>query len=564
MTDPKLSTAAAAARALADDLRAFDIGTVSGEGFCLSLGEGLSQAHDEFQLLTKSFRAVETVFTGPELETLSVAIGDVRQSVAGLTGGLDGECEAIDALVKVSTTLGTRFELIRRSVRTIAALATNSRVEAASVDSRVGEVSGFAQELVNLAAQAQKAIDGCCREQRTLAGILRASRKTLFEFKHLHATDLSMVERDLVDVGTALIDHRDHIGAAAAALAQRANDIASAIGTIVMALQIGDSTRQRVEHAVDVLAEIPARISDPGEAAAATALACRLAIRQLAGAREDLSAASGQIANSLRRLASEADEIVAMAGNVSRKEGDSLSFIETVRTRLGVALDLSQRSGSARSEVDSAVAEMTRSTGTLDAQMQELSELTLAMTMIGINAILKAKRVGTAGLGLGVIADQLRCAADTVVVEVNEVKPMLGTAIAQTRTLAGTLAGRRGDEMDRRGARVGETLATFASCDAEIGRSIATLMRSGSKVARDLEVAAARPEAERAETAMDGMIDTLEAFAALISDDTRPPDMTAIISTFDQSYTMASERTIHDAFWSAEDQGRGHFRGRAA
>ena len=450
----------------------------------------------------------------------------------------------------LSVGVADRLDRLRRSVRIITALAMNSRVEAARTDVQAGEVSGYTQELVELAARAYKAIDGCCREQIGLTDTLNRAQDTLVDFRRLHGSHLADVERNLGEVAGALHEHRTRVRDTVATLLGRTKDITSEIGAIVMALQIGDSTRQRVEHVLESIAELGTLYSDAREARPAMELACRLGALQIEGAREDLEVAFGEIGQALSNLAGQAEDISRMAQQVGSSDREqSRSFVSGIRSKLGAALELSQQAGAARAKVDEAVGGIVQSTARVDEQMQVLSEVTSTMSMIGINAVLRARRVGTAGLGLGVIADQLQDTADTVVTDLGIVTPALRDVVATTQNLAAMLAARRGDLADSGGETANAALTSFSAIGAEMERILQVLVESGGVAARDLNAASVQPAADGS---LHRMVQLVERLDALVVGDVGAGADGAMLETLDTTfakrYSMAAERDIHDAF----------------
>jgi hypothetical protein len=523
---------------------------LSGEALCLKLGDLLRRAHVEFGQLLNSFNAMEASFSGREMEILSESIGALRRTITGLTSSLDAECSQITSLVGLGGGVADRLDRLRRSVRIITALAMNSRVEAARTDAQAGEVSGYTQELVELAARAYKAIDGCCREQVGLTEILNRAQDTLVDFRRLHGSQLEDVERNLGEVAGALHEHRARVRDTVTTLLVRTKDITSEIGAIVMALQIGDSTRQRVEHVLESIAELGTLYANSSDARPATELACRLGALQIEGAREDLEVAFGEIGQALSNLAGQAEDIAGMAQQVgSSDRQQSRGFVSAIRSKLGAALELSQQAGAARTKVDVAVGGIVQSTARVDEQMQVLSEVTCTMSMIGINAVLRARRVGTAGLGLGVIADQLQDTADTVVSDLDIVTPALRDVVAATQNLATMLAARRGDLADSGGETANAALSSFSAFGSEMERILQVLVERGGDPARDLNAASQKPAADES---LQRMVQLIERLEDLANEDAGAGADAAMIemldATFAKRYSMAAERDIHDAF----------------
>src|SRR6202008_3370068 len=86
-----------------------------------------------------------------------------------------------------------------------------------------------------------------------LVGMLRQATQTWRRFEKQHGQTLGALAARLSRSLGALAEHREKAAAASADTGVYSRQIAERVGTAVFALQIGDITRQRVEHVEEAL-----------------------------------------------------------------------------------------------------------------------------------------------------------------------------------------------------------------------------------------------------------------------------------------------------------------------
>ena len=335
-----------------------------------------------------------------------------------------------------------------------------------------------------------------------------------------------------------------------------------------MALQVGDSTCQRIEHVRQAL-HLAAQGLEPGAADdawsashgacgretrnGAVAGICRLQSRQLGAALGDFANEMETIAAALQGLLADADELAAREQALfGSGGGGGDSFLETLEHRLQAARAIMEECRQARAVVDSAAATVSATMTDLDQRTANLSEIIIDVTMIGTNALLKSSRLGDRGKGLSVIAQELRSYAAKIVEGVEALPAALREVAAFVERFAERGRARGADHLNALDQRMLNAIEPFKANGKAMSDALTRLDRKTTTVGALLGEAARRLAGDRQEigASLQDAIAEIKSSAARIDGADGLPlsrDDSVDILLRD-AYTMASERQIHEAF----------------
>src|SRR6201999_2383703 len=196
-------------------------------------------------------------------------------------------------------------------------------------------------------------------------------------------------------------------------------------------LQAGDSTRQRLEHVSYGLKLVggsaPGLVPALGGAASADApVICRLQAMQFEDTQRELESDIGQIARALAGILTDAVGVVGEGRLLyGGQGGDASSFLTRIRQILAQASSLIATCERAGKSVDDALTLVEDTLGKFREAITRLSEAVVDITLIGMNASLKAGHLGSKGNAFVVIANELKASADQVSVGASRLKPIL-------------------------------------------------------------------------------------------------------------------------------------------
>lgn len=518
--------------------------------------------------LTHCFESLPLELEDPALHAAAERFRQVSHEIVVMAQSLVDEGAGLLRLAELNRQMGARIARLRKTVHAIATLAVNAQIEVAQIDVRDEDLSSFAKEIIRLAKAAENTVESYLREHETLTKVLQSAFDAQVGFARTHEPTLRSAGEKLEASLDTIEARRRQAADAAGQIREQSKQIGQNIGAAVMALQIGDITRQRIEHVGEAVAMIasgweegdreapPAMWSatlSENEKSAVAATACRMQSAQTALAASEFGDEVHRIVGSLSQLAEEAAAIVHFGteayGTADRR---GASFLEGLQENLRIAGALLGESRAARDRVDSVVTAVGTSLGNLLDRLGSARRIEVDMHLVGLNTALKCGRLGHNGGTLSVVAHELRGYAKQTVQDADALMAALREVTAAAESFE---HGRRGQGADRIGVLESEmaaSLGPFEVCGERLSRALETLSRNGGEVHRSLEQTAAEAAVhERIAKALATAGDRLETLmdSDVPGDEVDPVLVRERLSLFSTGrYTMASERDIHARF----------------
>lgn len=383
-------------------------------------GHQLGRGHAIFQDLNQALTALCAELSGAQIEGASAAIQDVAERLNGMAEALPAESALLDGLGKAAAEASNLLKPLFKHIQMISIIARSARIEAASLADDRENFLAFTQEAFELGKAVQRSLEGCARDQIRLSGAIDTALGTQRDFQQRYCAELLSSGRDLVAAYSGMQEQRNRSVELARVAGASTKKIAESVGRSIISLQAGDSMRQRLEHVRDglllVADEKLGLVPDAGDATAMDAgVIRRLAALQLNDAHREFEQNVGEIKTSLTAILLDATDVVsqgkALYGGAS---SDSSSFLARIREILAQASTLIATCESAGRAVDDALKLVEDTLAKFRDAITGLSEAVADITLIGMNASLKAGHLGSKGNAFVVIANELKATADQV------------------------------------------------------------------------------------------------------------------------------------------------------
>lgn len=543
--------------------RALVAGFAPAEPAFLAVGDRLSETIGIFARLGNLFHALQASLDDPELSRAAEALAAVGQEMNALAAALREERLALGRLQALNGEVARHIEVIRRTIRAISMLAVNAHVSASDVTAEGEDVGSFSLRFKQLADSARATVAASATQCERLRKILDAARTRQGRFVLEHDQGFALMAGRIEACVQGMDAGRARAAEVSRAIAAASQQISADIGAVVMALQVGDITRQRLDHvaqALEILAEAggagPGEEQawfaglDAGQRSAIGMQICRLEEAQLAEALRELDGEVATTQRTLRRLAGEAEAVLALGG---RGYGDGregfAACLGALEADLDAAVALFRICQRERAEVDAAMAMAADALGQLIDQLALVERIEEDIRLVSLNTAFLCQRIGGEGKVLAVIAYELRGRALRLLEDCRGLAA-LGDEICAVS--------RRFEEIrDAHGA------ARMAAVERNIQAAFAPLHRGRADMAAAL--ARLKPEGSAVEETLrasvvtlgrfDGLGRTLRALrrrlARLAEGDAETIVDRALwherSSLFPVCYTMASERAVHAA-----------------
>ncbi len=526
----------------------------------VSAGDRLTAAVETFAGITAIFEELPGALEAEEVGRASADLADVSRQLATMARTLSGEREGMTALIGMHGRVGRGIQRLRETVGAIGILAVNSHITAAGITSSTENLTGFTSDITKLVKAAEVAVEDYRREHTAVADLLHgaASRQTAFErqYGQMLRAVAARIDASLLDISV----RRSRTAAAAAGIGERSRRISADIGTVVMALQVGDMTRQRLEHVSHALAVLGRGLEeggsepwqeglDSGQRSALADIVCRMQSAQLVAAGTDFSSELDRIMGSLASLGDDARALVAV-GTETYGEGEG-SFLAGLERNLAEAAGLLAKSKEARLEVDAALAKISGRLRALLQQVSSVRDIEVDMRLVGLNATFKCSRLGAEGRTLSTIAQELRSYANQTVECANGLMSSLNQALAAAETLDRDHGAEGAGRIETLERLMAAALGVMRSTGDRMDHALGLLQQQGARVGGTLAgMACSMPAATALNAALRVTAKQLEALPAEEAaggiDPALLPERLALFSG--HGYTMASEREIHQRF----------------
>ena len=428
----------------------------------------------------------------------------------------------------------------------------NARIAAAGLDATRVDFTSFADEISQTVTVAKRTLDRFTSELLAAGQLALEARAGQSRFETLQQETASSITRRLSTTVRSIGLRHERAARSHQEVRSGSARVRQRIADAIAALQIGDITRQRLEHTVFALSltegATTAGLSRDDRRIFA-AVARNLQSAQLADAARDFDRDVGRVAGSLNTLASEA-EALRNLGYAARgsAEHDGGNFMVELESEVGEALALLEGFETARAEVATVAASVSETTASLCRHLRDVQSLEADIRIMGLNTTFKCARVGRDGLALSLIAQELRTYA-------MEFSKEAGGLMAEVETIAGVSGALTGDTGTNRSLAAESTdpvrhsLATLRRMREILDLAVGDLDRDSERVVRLLvETVADLEEHDKIGAALRDGAETLGGLSPLdqVNPTDLPPGVAKMLETMAAGYTMANERAVHD------------------
>lgn len=549
-TPASAAPAAQGARSNAADRLARARRTV--EGRFLEAGEVLGRAVEGLSALVTA------------LEQLAGAVdaGAVAETTAELNAAADGlmrlperrgrRREGIARMNTAGRGLGGGIEEMRRNLAYLRAYAINVKITAGGIADAGREFGDFAQEICDCIEAGRGQLDAFEAELRALANTFYAAAAKEQTLADQCADLLPALPNGLRRSAEAMAAQRQRIGQAAVGVSHLARTVQRKVGQALGALQIGDITRQRLEHVDEGLAMLAeSRGLTDDQSRRLSAYVHGLLAAQLRAASADFHADVGRIGKAMSGLAVDAREILRLR-EMAFGDDKAGGFLGQLESQVGQAVTLVDDMSRADDEARGLGGEVADATARLAERIVGLRDMKTDVQQMALNTTLKCSRIGEPGKPLAVIAVELRLHAGHMETSVQSAL----TGLDGLTEGASDLSGERDAQMEGGlavadiGARLGGAAERLRQAGEAVEADLEQLARQGDAVVDALNSAVARMDFQREIGAViDAAAQAFDQRAGgfIHVDDLEAP-LGDVLERLAKRYTMAQERETHASF----------------
>jgi hypothetical protein len=518
------------------------------------VGNHLGRGHAMFQELNGSLAALSTELSGAKTEGASAALQEIASRLNELADALPAESALLGSIGKSAIEVSSLLKPIAKQIQMITIIARSARIEAASLDGDRDGFIDFTREAFDLAKSVQHSVERCTRDQELLSGAIETALNRQKDFENLYRAQLLSVGADLTSAYSGMKDQQNtsvHLADLTSASTKR---IAEAVGSSIISLQAGDSTRQRLEHigrglriAASSDASIAPALTDADGVTARTTLICQLQAAQLKDTLSEFDTDIGQIGRSLTALVADATGIVGHGRSLyGGQGGDASSFLAAIKHTLAQASVLIGTCESAGKSVDEALSIVEDTLGKFRHAISALSEAVVDIILVGMNASLRAGHLGVKGSAFVVIANELKATADQVSTGAGRLKPILDSIERSANDLKQLRVDGDPTQLAKLEPSIVHAIREIEAGNEQLGQLMNRLVQEGAQFEGLMTGAQALMTAlGDASAILPGVAARLETVSATPKDMSLAAGDEVVFDDLLAHYTMAREREVH-------------------
>lgn len=527
----------------------------------LEAGDVLSRAVEGVGSLIAALDAIRANLDAETVATTTGELVQAAETLKSLPRSLDARRDRVGELVKFSDGLAGRIAEMRQHLAYLRVFAINIKITSGGIAAAGPEFAIFAQEIYDCIEMGGAQLDALNND---LMGLDQTLRGALTHEQHLAkscADLLPAVPDALTASAAAIADHHARIASVAVTVAALARDVQKKVGGGLAALQVGDSTRQRIEHVqaglkfLDEASEVAALASEPRERA--RAFVHRLLGAQLTAMAEDFHREVGRINHNVIGMAADATELLRLRDLASGQGpdqggGTEANFLRNLEGNVGQALGLVGAMTAGERAAESVSRSAAVSARELTERIAGIQNIRADVQMMALNTTLKCSRIGETGKPLGVIAVELRAHAIHLEKSAAQTTSSLEGLFDAAEALGQSEAGRAGEDGKAAAAAtvLSGAVARIGKAGDGVDSALDAVARQGADVVDLLRRAAERSDLHtQIGSVLDAAANQLLDMAGddeIFTDDVAGP-LHPLLARLAKQYTMAQEREVHRA-----------------
>jgi hypothetical protein len=383
------------------------------------------------------------------------------------------------------------------------------------------------------------------------------------DFDARQAATITVIPRRLSESIRLITARREAAAKAAGQVSDRSRHVGNGIARVISALQIGDATRQRMEHVQEV-AQLLAQIlvTDHNATIAAdepwmalsdrdrqglAADGCALQTAQLLDTADEFGRELASVHAVIAELSADAREIVRLSEATFESAGEDGAFLSELEADVSQTHALFEGFYASRVSADQTMGSVLEIVTRLAQHIRTVRRVEADIRIMGVNATVMSGRMGTIGAALRVVADEVTKSSARTAAESKAATADVENTVTTAQSLIGQEQSARLGQI----AAVIELMATSTTRLRGVADSLASaldaLRRDGLAVAKHLDdTAASLSVAEDIDSTLRVAAKDFTVVASTLPT-ADPPAAEASARMFQliaAHYTMARERDI--------------------
>lgn len=525
------------------------------ESVFVAVGGRLAEGATTLNRITKVFEALPAELQNPSLAEASERLAEVGRKAEAISRLFADEQADLTRLADVVAAADHPIAALQRAVKMMGIVAINARVVAAGVVGDGDDFDVFTTDIATLSSDASSTIQQFTAAYRQLTQEVAGAVRERGRASNVQPDTLRELAAGM-DGALAELAHQRAVSADGTAETGRVSrQIAGRIASAVMALQVGDSTRQRLEHVETGLAGLCGLLDEaslPADAEMALSAMGGLQVAQLADAAAAFEADVEEAGVALRELASDARIIMDQSRAVYGRSDGAASPLTALSHAVRDAAMVLRQCEAERDKLERVAKSVLATVGVLLGHVEAVQEIEANMRLVSLNAAVKCAQLGPRGAALNVIARQLRELTGETVAAAEAAMARLHEAARLAQAFGAAANGDTAGKVGELEQEASAALLLLQAIDKSLATALGTLNQDGPAVIGLLGDAA--ETFTRQSGISEGMRDLELQLAALCPPMQAAPPPAAVatlLAAHRGTYTMDAERRVHDRLLGA-------------
>jgi methyl-accepting chemotaxis protein len=527
------------------------------ERIFLEMGDNLIGCAQLLNDISAAHEGMPAELGGEAFRQVSLRLEAICDQVREMGDSHSGGKTPIAQLHAMAAAVALPLRDLSRAAATIEIITTNARIVAADLGGQQGEFAVFTTDMGELGRLVDRVVGEFSRSYERLMKSLGVAEQANSAFAARHGETLRRIAGQMGAHLESVRMHRERGEAKAAEHSHLTRQIATRVGTAVSALQIGDITRQRIEHVEEALDALVGHEEGADRAASGektVAVVCRLQTMQLAETIDDFDRQVTELAETLHRLAE--DATVALSDNGQESEAllaTSGSALAAMTEELGLIGTLFEDFEHTRTGLESAAGQAAHAMSDMVQRLDAIRDVQQRIRLLSLNTAIRCSQLGERGSALKVVAGFLGELAGQTVSASGAILGGLEEADELARGLVREYSAGTDGKVAVLEREIEAVQLELAGVVTRLRERAETVACAGPKAVRLLEEAAANVAGHHGFSgAWSNAGLALEAHAHPLEEPFEVDDVdSGLIARLRSRYTMDSERRLHDQLFGA-------------
>lgn len=513
----------------------------------VTVGKTLAQAVESIDGIVRALRDATSTFQTGNGATAVTNLTTAARRLSSVGDQMQGRAEEIGQIQAASRRLSAHIADVQKALHVLHIFGLNVKIAASGAETFVdfantmsGQLSAGEEEVGALQAK----LDGLATSLRSME---HNDRLLASECQRVVPHVPDRLEAD----AASLRKHQTMLAQLAEKNSALARSIQGTVANVLGAIQVGDIARQRLEHVlagyVDMQASLAAAGLSAEDEAASRDHILRLLLAQLVSSAQEFRTETQALVRSLRGLVPEADRLIALSKGGGSEDGQV--FLRRLEAGIAEASKMIAQLQLADTQAAETLRVIVDTVDDLSGRAAAMRILRIEVQQMAINIGLKCRRVEAIGRPVAVIANEIRASSDALDQTIKQIT-------AESAEL-GAVSMRMRQHADTHDGQSSDGLAISLSAIREGAKRTEEAMAVSERMASGL-LGALRTTTDELEESLDlgTALEQIEELLKLeigsqgpISLDGRDDQVVrAVMDRMARSYTMASERHVHDGY----------------